>query len=94
MRARRSSLVGGAGALALVAGLVVGLPTTAQAAEAKIVVATAPGIRADLVNQAERGFFLRRAERVAQSSLCLRFDRVALPLVDVRSRARAAAHEL
>jgi predicted extracellular nuclease len=32
MRARRSGLVGGAGALALVAGLVVGLPTTAQAA--------------------------------------------------------------
>ena len=32
MRARRSSLVGGAGALALVAGLVVGLPTAAQAA--------------------------------------------------------------
>ena len=31
MRARRSSLVGGAGALALVAGLVVGLPTAAQA---------------------------------------------------------------
>jgi 5'-nucleotidase len=31
MRARRSSLIGGAGALALVAGLVVGLPTAAQA---------------------------------------------------------------
>jgi predicted extracellular nuclease len=32
MRARLSSLIGGAGAVALVAGLVVGLPTTAQAA--------------------------------------------------------------
>ena len=33
MRARRSSLVGGTGALALVAGLAVGLPTASQAAE-------------------------------------------------------------
>ena len=32
MRARLSSLIGGAGAVALVAGLVVGLPATAQAA--------------------------------------------------------------